>query len=395
MNKLAHLINNRWRAILILGVSQILAWGAIYYTPVLIAPLIAKERGWSLTFTMGGFSIGLLAAGLSSPFVGRIIDRYGGHAVMPAGSLLGAAGLLGVVYASDPVLYLAVWIVLGAAMAASLYDPAFATLARIFGTDARRAITLLTFIGGFASTVSWPATLFLIEAIGWRGAYGLYAALLALLAAPLLAFALPREHAAAKVLPEGPLPKRSKHIPPTGWPFLLVAIAFALYTFIPSALLAHMLAIFTRFGIEPATVVLIGALFGPAQVTARFLEFTFARKLHPLVIARFAVALLIFAFGAFAFLGVSAAAAAVFVILLGTTNGLMTIARGTVLLALFGAAGYGRLLGRIARPSQFMQAAGPLVLAYVAERFSDQAALALIATFALAALLCFAAIRRP
>lgn len=395
MNKLARLINNRWRAIPILGVSQILAWGAIYYTPVLIAPLIAQERGWSLTFAMGGFSLGLLAAGLCSPFVGKMIDRHGGHVVMPAGSLLGAAGLLGIVYATDPVLYLAVWIVLGAAMAASLYDPAFATLARIFGTDARRAITLLTFIGGFASTVSWPATLFLIEAIGWRGTYGLYAALLALLAAPLLAFALPREHAAAEIPPEGPLPKRSKHIPATGWPFVLVATAFALYTFIPSALLAHMLAIFTRFGIEPATVVLIGALFGPAQVTARFLEFTLARGLHPLVIARFAIALLIFAFGALALLGVSAAVAAVFVILLGTTNGLMTIARGTVLLALFGASGYGRLLGRIARPSQFMQAAGPLVLAFVAERFSDPAALALIAIFALAAFLCFVAIRRP
>ena len=395
MNKLARLINNRWRAIPILGVSQILAWGAIYYTPVLIAPLIAEERGWSLTFTMAGFSAGLLAAGLCSPFVGRMIDRHGGHAVMPAGSLLGAAGLVGIVYASDPVVYLAVWIVLGAAMAASLYDPAFATLARIFGSDARRAITLLTFIGGFASTVSWPATHFLIEAIGWRATYGLYAALLALLAAPLLAFALPREHAAAEVLPAGPLPKRTKHLPATGWPFALVAIAFALYAFIPSALSAHMLAIFTRFGIEPTTVVLIGALFGPAQVTARFLEFTIARRQHPLVIARFAIALLIFAYGTLTFLGVTAPAAAAFAILFGMTNGLMTIARGTVPLALFGLSGYGRLLGRIAGPALVMQAVGPLVLAYVAERYSDPAALALIAAFALAALLCFAAIRRP
>ena len=394
MNKLARLIRNHWRAIPILGVSQILAWGAIYYTPVLIAPLIAEERGWSLTFTMGGFSIGLLAAGLCSPFVGRMIDRHGGHAVMPTGSLLGAAGLLGVVYATDPALYLAVWIVLGAAMAASLYDPAFATLARIFGTDARRAITLLTFIGGFASTVSWPATHFLIGAIGWRGTYGFYAALLALLAAPLLAFALPREHAAAEVLPEGPVPK-CRHVPAKGLPFLLVAIAFALYAFIPSALSAHMLAIFSRFSIEPATVVPIGALFGPAQVTARFLEFTIARKQHPLVIARFAVALLIFAYGMFALLGVSAAVAASFAILFGMTNGLMTIARGTVPLALFGASGYGRLLGRIAGPALVMQAVGPLVLAYVAEHVSDPAALALIAFFAFAALVCFVAIRRP
>ena len=265
MNKLARLIKNRWRAIPILGLCQILSWGAIYYTPVLIAPLIAEERGWSLTFAMGGFSLGLFAAGLCSPLIGRMIDRHGGHVVMPLGSLLGAAGLIGIVCAANPVLYLAVWMVLGAAMAASLYDPAFATLARIFGTDARRAITLLTFIGGFASTVSWPATHFLIEAIGWRGTYSLYAALLALLAAPLLAFTLPREHAAAEVLPEGPLPMRTKHLPATGWAFALVAIAFAIYAFIPSALSAHMLAIFTRFGIEPATVVLIGALFGPAR----------------------------------------------------------------------------------------------------------------------------------
>ena len=395
MNKLARLIRNRWRAIPILGVSQVLSWGAIYYTPVLIAPLIAEERGWSLTFAMGGFSLGLLAAGLCSPFVGKMIDRHGGHVVMPAGSLLGAAGLIGIAYATSPILYLAVWIVLGAAMAASLYDPAFATLARIFGADARRAITLLTFIGGFASTVSWPATHFLIDAIGWRGTYGCYAALLALLAAPLLAFALPREHAAAEILPEGPLAKRTKHIPPTGWPFVLVAIAFAIYAFIPSALSAHMLAIFTRFGIAPATVVLIGALFGPAQVTARLLEFTLARRQHPLVIARLAIALLILACGMFALLGVSVAAAAGFAVLFGITNGLMTIARGTVPLALFGASGYGRLLGRIARPALVMQAVGPLVLAFVAERFSDAAALALIAAFALAALLCFAAIRRP
>ena len=156
-----------------------------------------------------------------------------------------------------------------------------------------------------------------------------------------------------------------------------------------------MLAIFTRAGIQPATVVVIGALFGPSQVTSRFLEFTFARRQHPLAIARFAVALLIFACGIIAFLGVSTPTAAGFAILFGLANGLLTIARGTVPLALFGASGYGRLIGRIARPALVMQAMGPLVLAFVAERLSDPAALALIAGFALAALLCLAAIRRP
>ena len=157
------LVRGPWRAVPVLGVTQILAWGSIFYTPVLIVPLIAAERGWSIAFTMGGFSFGLLVAGLASPHVGRSVDRYGGHVVMTAGSLIGALGLALIVRAADPAAYFAVWAVLGVAMAANLYDPAFASLGRIFGAAARRPITALTLIAGFASTVSWPATHFLLE----------------------------------------------------------------------------------------------------------------------------------------------------------------------------------------------------------------------------------------
>ena len=184
-----------WRAVAVLGVTQILAWGAIFYTPVLILPLIAEERGFSLTFAMGGFSAGLLAAGFVAPTVGALIDRYGGHCVMPFGSLAGAAGLVAMTYASHPAVYVAVWVLLGAAMAASLYDPAFATLGRIFGARARQPITVLTLAGGFASTVSWPVTYALLKPLGWHGTYLFYAALLAFVAAPLHAFALPRTRA--------------------------------------------------------------------------------------------------------------------------------------------------------------------------------------------------------
>src|SRR5262249_15665695 len=121
-----------WRAVPVLGVTQILAWGAIFYPPVLTVPLIAAERGWSATFPMGGFSVGLLVAGLAARQVGAQIDRHGGHRVMPVGSLAGALGLIGLVVTENPVAYLAVWMALGLAMAASLYDPAFATLGRIF-----------------------------------------------------------------------------------------------------------------------------------------------------------------------------------------------------------------------------------------------------------------------
>jgi len=384
-----------WRAVLVLGVTQILAWGAIFYPPVLTMPLIAADRGWSLTFAMGGFSLALLVAGLVAPRVGLLIDRHGGHRVMPVGSLLGALGLLGLVYAEHWAAYLAIWIVLGVATAASLYDPAFATLGRIFGVAARRPITMLTLAGGFASTVSWPVTHVLIETVGWRGTYLAYAAALAVIAAPLHAFALPRGRADPTTPAEGHAHAPARVLPAAGWPFVMAVAAFAAYAFVPSGLSAHLLAIFGRAGIDAATVVMIGALFGPAQVAARICEFVFARALHPLLIARFAVGLLLAGFVLVALFGLSVAVAAAFAVTFGIANGLITIARGTVPLALFGAAGYGALIGRIAGPSLVMQAIAPLVLAFVAERASDPAMLTAVAALALISFACFVLLRRP
>src|SRR5215831_6830453 len=357
-NALPDVIAGPWRAVLVLGVTEILAWGAIFYPPVLTVPLIAHERGWSMTFAMGGFSLALLTAGLVSPRVGKLIDRHGGHRVMAVGSLLAALG-------------------------------------RIFGAAARRPITALTLAGGFASTVSWPATHVLLEAVGWRGTYLVYAALLALVAAPLHAFALPRTRADVAAPSDQSVQAPSAVLPPTGWPFLLVAAAFAAYAFVPSGLSAHLLAIFGRADIDAATVVAIGASFGPAQVAARICELMFARSIHPLPIARFAVALLLAAFALMALFGLTAAVAASFAVMFGMANGLLTIARGAVPLALFGAVGYGHLVGRIGGPYLVMQAIAPLALAFVAERTSDAAVLAVAAAFATIAFIAFAAVRRP
>ncbi len=344
---------------------------------------------------MGGFSLALLVAGIVSPRVGRLIDRHGGHRIMPFGSLLAALGLVALVYAEHQAAYLAVWMLLGLATAASLYDPAFATLGRIFGASARAPITVLTLAGGFASTVSWPVTHVLVEAVGWRGTYLIYAAVLALVAAPLHAFALPRGRADPDARPIGTVSPPPVALPPHGWPFILVAAAFAAYAFVPSGLSAHLLAIFGRAGIDAAAVVTIGALFGPSQVLARIGELMFARHTHPLIVARCAVALLLAAFALMALLGLSAATAAAFMVMFGIANGLITIARGTVPLALFGAAGYGALLGRIAGPFLLMQAIAPLVLAFVAERTSDPVVLLVTAALALLAFVCFVALRRP
>ena len=221
-----------------------------------------------------------------APFVGRSIDRYGGHVVMAvgrAGQRRGPSRPRGSRTAARPICWPGSCT--GAGLGASLYDPAFATLGRIFGAAARRPITVLTLAGGFASTAGWPATHLLIGAVGWRGTYVVYALLMAAVCAPLYAFALPRtprrgeraerrRPAAAK--PAAPL------LPPGGIAFVLVTAAFTAYAFVPSALAAHLLAIFGRTGIDPATVVLIGALFGPAQVAARVTELAFGRDIHPL-----------------------------------------------------------------------------------------------------------------
>jgi predicted MFS family arabinose efflux permease len=384
-----------WRAVSVLGMTQIIAWGTIFYSPVLTAPLIVAETGWSLSFVMGGFSLGLLIAGLVSPFVGRSIDRYGGHVVMTIGALVSALGLFGLAHARDPAMYLAVWMVLGAGLGASLYDPAFATLGRIFGAAARRPITILTLAGGFASTAGWPATHLLIGAVGWRGTYIIYAALMAAICAPLYAFALPRSRASLDAAAGGAAARPPALLPAHGIAFVLVTAAFTAYAFVPSALSAHLLAIFGRSGIDSTTVVFIGTLFGPAQVAARLTELAFGRDVHPLPVGRAAVALLVLAFALLALFGISVPTAAAFAVMFGAANGLVTITRGALPLALFGADGYGRLMGRISGFWLVMQSAAPLVMAFVAERASDATALTLAAGFALVAMACFAAIRRP
>jgi MFS family permease len=383
-----------WRAVPVLGVTQILAWGAIFYPPVLTLPLIAEMRSFSLTFAMGGFSAGLLAAGFVAPTVGGLIDRYGGHRVMPFGSLAGAAGLVALTYAANPVAYFAVWIVLGIAMAGSLYDPAFATLGRIFGARARQAITALTLAGGFASTVSWPVTYALLKPLGWQGTYLFYAALLAFVAAPLHAFALPRTRASLDIAPVDAAAPPPRVRPANGAAFLLLVAAFSAYAFIPSGLSAHLLAILKRAGIEAGTVVFIGSLFGPSQVAARLCEFIFARDIHPLAMVRFAIALLVLAFALLWLLGISAPVAIMFAVMFGAANGLVTIARGAVPLALFGPMDYGRIVGRIARPALIVTAIAPVAVAFVAERSSDPVALGVAAAFTVIALGCFLAVRR-
>lgn len=395
MQKLRDLVLGPGRAVPVLSVTQILGWGILIYPPVLTMPQVAAEHGWSLTFCMAGFSLGLVVSGLLAPVIGGLIDRHGGHLVMSIGALAGAGGLTLLAFADHRLLYLASWLLIGSAMASTLYDPAFTTLARIFGASVRRQITFVTFAGGFASTVGWPATQILLQQVGWRGTYLVFAAVLICVVAPLHAFALPRTAAVAPppvaahpaVAPQPPA--RSD-----GWPFVLLATALAIYAFVLSGVTSNLLSMLERGGLGAAEAVVVGAMFGPAQVAARLADFLLGARIHPIWIARGAIALMALAFATLAFVGISFPVAAAFSIAFGAANGVMTIARGALPLVMFGAAGYGRVLGRLARPALFVQASAPFVVAAAVERFSDQAVLQAAVAATLLALACFCAIQR-
>ena len=174
-----------------LGITQIFAWGCSFYLPAVLARPIAADTGWSLGWVVGGLSVGLLAAGLVAPRVGRTIDARGGRPVLVASSVLLAAGLATMALAHSLPVYPMAWLVMGIGMGSGLYDAGFATLGRLYGKDARRAITTLTLWGGFASTVCWLFSAWLVEHFGWRSACAAYAAIHVLVALPLHAFILP------------------------------------------------------------------------------------------------------------------------------------------------------------------------------------------------------------
>ena len=389
-------LKGRERAVAVLAFTQVLTWGILIYPPVLIVRHIAAARDWSLAFGMSGFSLALVTSGLCSPYVGAMIDRHGSNRVMGIGALVGAAGLALMPLADHRIAYYGCWMLLGVAMSASLYDAAFTTLTRVFGVGARRQITLVTFAGGFASTVCWPATHLLIESIGWRGTYVVFALVFALVIAPLHGLALPRT-AAPPPSPIVAVPgeRMVAFLLPRGWPFLLLVGAFSLHSLVLSGVTSNLLAMFEGAGMDAATVVFIGALFGPAQVMARMADFIFAGRISPLWTGRIAATAVVIAFGALIVFGISPLTATLFAVVFGAANGVVTIVRGALPLAMFGSLGYGSVMGRIARPAALTQAMAPMLVAWSIEQFSDHAVLVAGAGLALLVLVCFIATKPP
>ncbi len=362
------------RLVWALGLSQFLLWGVSYYLIGVFGDRIAADLGWSQTLVFGGFSAALVVMGLSSAMVGRLIDRHGGCRVMAAGSLLTALFCCGIALSREPILYYVSWIGLGLAMRMGLYEAAFASLARIGGPGARRAISQITLLGGLASTALWPVGQTLADIFGWRGAVFCYAAI-ALATLPL--------HLA---IPDGRY-ERPAHLDASDVPPLaatrgervlagsLYALICMLTNFLNSAMSAHMIGILSGLGMATALAVSVATLRGVGQSAARLAELLFGRRLDPLSLGVLAVALLPVAFGAGLLAGFSVPAGIVFASLYGAGNGLATIVRGTQPLVLFDPRIYGTLVGKLVAPSFFLSALAPILYAVVIERFGYRAAL--------------------
>ncbi len=376
-----------------LGVAQTLAWATTYYLPALVAPVVMADLDADPALVYGAFSLALLISGLAAPQVGRFIERLGGRPVLIVSSAIIATGLVLLGMLPGLAGWFAGWVVLGLGMALGLYEAAFATLGVLYGRSARRAITVVTLFAGFASTVGWPVTAALLPMVGWRGTCLIYAAVNLVLVLPIYLLlpraAAPDEANAATAAPE------AAEVPlPAAWvrrSFLLLATFFTLRAIISATLSVHLIVVLGGLGLSVGAAVAAAALMGPSQVGGRLLEFTLGKAAHPLTAARLGGALL--PAGALLLVLAGPVAAVPFVLLYGASNGIMTISRGAVPLALFGPRGYPVLMGRLAMPILLAQAAAPAVTAPLVANLPAATVLGLAGLLAAVALGCLVPLR--
>lgn len=387
----------RWRLVLQLGSGQTLAYASTYYLPALLAAPLAADLGLDLATVFAAFSLALAVSALAGPAAGRCLDRRGGRTVLVATNLLFASGLLALAAVQGPWGLLLAWAWLGVGMGSGLYEAAFATAVGWYGREAGRAITGITLVAGFASTVGWPLTAVLIETFGWRGACIGWALLHLLLGLPVHLLLPGSQRSGPAAQPVELRAGAQAPQPPgvTGPPrrvAVLLATVFAAAWFCSTAMAAHLPALLQAMGVSLAAAVAAGALVGPAQVAGRLLEFTWLRRLDPLLSAR--LASLGHPLGAAALLLAGSALAAPFALLHGLGIGILTIAKGTLPLLYYGPLGYGQRQGWLMMPARLAQAVAPWVFGLGLQAWGRQALL-ITAAAGLAGLVALLLLPRP
>lgn len=357
---------NSGRAIVVtaIGSTQTIAWASSYYMPAILGAPIAKALHLSSDLFFGFFSMALLLSAVVGPSVGRLIDRHGGRPMLAASNLVIAAGLA-ILAAAHGLAGLAIaWTVLGLGIGMGLYDPAFAALTWLYGREARSAITGITLIAGFASTIGWPASALFLHEWGWRAACLIWAGLNILVAAPVNWLAIPRHGLPAAAPWVGAeLPRVA---PPRG-AMPILAFFFAATWFVQGAMAAHLPGLLHLAGASTTAAIAAAALVGPAQVGARLVEFGLLRSFHPVSSAR--IASVLHPVGAVFLVLLGAPGIVAFALLHGAGNGMITIAKGTLPLALFGPRGYGLRSGLLSAPARVLQSASPFLFGLLLNRF--------------------------
>lgn len=385
--------------VLALGFTQTIAWAASTYLIAILARPIADELGLASSTVYGAFSVALIVMAVAAPAAGRMIDRRGGRGVLALSNLVLACGLVMLGAASGPVMLYAAWCVLGFGMALGLYDAAFATLVKLHAGEARAPITGITLIAGFASTVGWPVTAYIAEQYGWRASCFAWAAAQIFLALPLNLLFIPAAHRAQSSshdTPEAPVEDAAAARDASyRRAFALVALFGGATAFVTSAMAAHLPGLLLAVGTGKVAAVAAAALLGPAQVAARLLEFLASRRFrfHPLLTARLATSAHPIAGVLLATTGGPAYVASAFAVLHGAGNGMITIAKGTLPLAIFGAAGYGERQGLLNILGRGMQALAPFAFGLVLDQLGARAALTLSIVLSLVALGALLALR--
>lgn len=358
-----------------LGITQITAWGTSYYCLGVLAGPIAVETGWSRSFVFSGFTVALLIMGLVSTTVGRLIDKRGARLVMSVGVIIISCGQLALALAESQAAYLTAWALLGLGMRCSLYDAAFAALVQVTPARGRSAISYLTLYGAFASSVFWTIGHYLNAALGWRQTLLWFAAITLAVCLPLNWFGLARREeltpvsdavaTAAPATTDAPiLEGRMRNIA-----IAVFALVMSLNGFVFGVVSLQLVPLLEATGIAAATAVWIASLKGVAQFGGRLVEIVFGRNLNVMTVARITLAVLpvsiaLLVLGAGRFEAVLA-----FTLLMGMSQGVVTIVRGAVPLALFGAKGYGAVLGLIATPILVVNAISPTVFAVLIDRW--------------------------
>lgn len=381
------------RVVSALGLTQIIGYGTLYYAFSILAPGMAMDLGLSVEQVFAVFSMSLFVGGLSAPFIGRRMDKTGAAKVMTIGSALSAATLVLCAWSPNVAVFALSIVILEIASGMVQYQAAFATLVEAAPRSAAKSITYLTLIGGFASTIFWPIAAGLAGYLSWREIYLVFALLNLVICMPLHFWVMRTGRGAIE---NGIIPPREVVVGTLPPDFrrrgmVLVSLAFSLSGFTLSAMLAHMVPMLSAIGLGSAAVV-IGALFGPAQVFSRLINMVFGKSLSPPVLAVLAVAFMVFGVLILGLSGDWLPGAVAFVVFLGLGSGINSIAQGSLPLYLFGSDGYGTITGKMAAARLAVGAAAPFVFSAAMESAGIGPALFANAAFGLIGIAAFVAV---